>query len=213
MQNQSVYCNHQFIMTLSGKGKVTATPDLAILRFGVETTGENLSVIQNENARISQAILKSIKQLGITDITTAQYTINKIYDYVDNRQIDKGYAVRNLLEVRLKNVDQVGKVIDVAVANGANIVDLIEFQVSNPDTYYLKALNLAVEDAKQKASSIADTLGIIVDLVPRKVTENSTSPIIPRNISLREGAFATPIEPGTQQIEASVTLEFEYYKI
>jgi uncharacterized protein YggE len=213
MQNQSMNHNDQNIMTLTGKGQVTAIPDIAVLRFGVETTGENLTAIQSENARISQAILQAIKQLGITDIKTAMFTINKVYDYVDNRQIDKGYSVRNVLEVRMRNMDQVGRVIDVAVANGANIVDLIEFEVSEPDIYYLQALNLAVEDAKQKAFSIAETLDIIVDAVPRRVIENSTSPIIPRNVALREGAFATPIEPGTKQIEAMVTLEFEYYKI
>lgn len=213
MQNQSMNHNDQNIMTLTGKGQVTAVPDIAVLRLGVETIGENLTAIQSENARISQAVLQAIKQLGITDIKTAFYTINKVYDYVDNRQIDKGYSVRNILEIRTRNMDQVGKVIDVAVAAGANIVDFIEFEVSEPDIYYLQALNMAVEDAKQKALSIADTLDIIVDSVPRKIIENSTSPIIPRNVSLREGAFATPIEPGTKQIEAMVTLEFEYYKI
>lgn len=213
MQNQSMNHNDQNIMTLTGKGQVTAVPDIAVLRLGVETIGENLTAIQSENARISQAVLQAIKQLGITDIKTAFYTINKVYDYVDNRQIDKGYSVRNILEIRTRNMDQVGKVIDVAVAAGANIVDFIEFEVSEPDIYYLQALNMAVEDAKQKALSIADTLDIIVDSVPRKIIENSTSPIIPRNVSLREGAFSTPIEPGTKQIEAMVTLEFEYYKI
>lgn len=213
MQNQSFIQKDQNRMTLSGKGQVTAIPDIAILRFGVETMGENLTAIQSENARISQSVLQALKQVGITDIKTANYTINKVYDYVDNRQIDKGYSVRNILEVRMKNINQVGNVIDLAVANGANIVDLIEFEVAEPDIYYLKALNYAVEDAKQKAFSIADTLAIIVDSVPRRVIENSTSPIIPRYLSSREGILATPIEPGTKQIEALVTLEFEYYKI
>ena len=213
MQNQSNNHNDQNIMILTGKGQVTAIPDIAVLRFGVETIGENLTAIQSENARISQAILQSLKQLGITDIKTALFSINKVYDYVDNRQIDKGYSVRNILEVRMRNMDQVGRIIDVAVANGANIVDFIEFEVSEPDIYYLQALNLALEDGKQKALSMAETLDIIVDSVPRRVTENSTSPIIPRSVNLREGAFATPIEPGTKQIEAMVTMEFEYYKI
>lgn len=213
MQKQSMNQNDQNIMTLTGKGQVTATPDIAVLSLGLETIGENLTAIQSENARISQAVLQSLKKIGITDIKTSLFTINKVYDYVDNRQIDKGYSVRNLFEVRLTNMDQVGKVIDKAVANGANIVNFIEFEVSKPDIYYLQALNLAIEDARQKAMSIAERLDIIVDSIPRNILENTTSPIIPQNVALREGAFATPIEPGTKQIEAMVTLEFEYYKI
>jgi uncharacterized protein YggE len=216
MQNSYLNNNldqNQNIMTLTGKGQVTAIPDLAILRFGVESIGENLTEIQNENARISQTILQSLQQMNINDIKTAQYNIQKVYEYIDNQQIDKGYLVRNIFEVRLKNMDQVGLVIDLAVANGANVVDLVEFDISDPNDYYLQALNLAIKNAQEKAMSITETLDIIVDSVPKRVTETSTLPITTRSIALREGAFATPVETGSKLIEASVTMEFVYYKL
>ena len=206
-------CDNQNIMTLTGKGQVTAVPDIAVLRFGVETRGENLTEIQSENARISQAVIQALRQQNIKDIKTAQYMINKVYDYENNRQIDKGYLVRNMLEIRMMDLDQVGTVIDLAVANGANVVDLIEFDVSDPNQYYLLALSLAVKNAQEKAVSTADTLDTIVDSIPKSVTETSTVPIFTRNVALREGAFATPIEAGTKLIEASVTMEFVFYKI
>jgi hypothetical protein len=73
-------------MTLAGKGQVTSPPDLAILRLGVQTSGENLVDIQNDNASISQAVLQSLQQLGISDISTYEYDINKIYEYEDSKQ-------------------------------------------------------------------------------------------------------------------------------
>jgi uncharacterized protein YggE len=74
MQNSYMNNNldqNQNIMTLTGKGQVTAIPDLAILRFGVESIGENLTEIQNENARISHTILQSLQHMNINDIKTA----------------------------------------------------------------------------------------------------------------------------------------------
>jgi uncharacterized protein YggE len=110
-------------------------------------------------------------------------------------------------------MDQVGLVIDLAVANGANVVDLVEFDISDPNEYYLKALNLAIKNAQEKAMSITETLDIIVDSVPKRMTETSTLPITTRSTALREVAFATPIEAGSKLIEASVTMEFVYYKL
>lgn len=196
------------IMTLAGKGQVTAEPDIAILRLGVETTGEKLTDIQEENARITQMVLESLHQLGISDIKTFDYTINKIIEYKDGNQIDKGYSVRNILEIRMSNLEQVGTAIDTAVSNGANIVDLIEFDVSDPNTYYLQALNLAIENAFQKANSIAANLGIMNEPVPVTITENVTFAVPLR--ANPEAAFATPIVSGTKQIEASVTVEFKF---
>ncbi len=197
-------------MILNGNGQVNAVPDEAVLRLGVQTEGENLQTIQANNAELSQAVLRALRQLGIDNIKTFQYNINKVYDFVDGKQLDKGYTVRNIFEIRTDDLSIVGAAIDDAVNNGANIVDLIQFEVSDISLYYLQALNLAVADAYEKATSIADNLGIHFSPYPRKITENSTPQIPFRTINMREGAFATPIEAGTNQIEASVTIEFTF---
>lgn len=196
------------IMTLTGNGEVTTVPDVAILRLGVQTTGEQLTDIQNENARISQAILNALEQLNITDIKTFQYTIDKRYEYVDGKQIDKGYTVRNIFEIRTNNLDQVGNVIDTAVQYGANVVDFIEFEVSNINSYYFKALDLAIENATQKADMVAVSLGLTTTPVPIRINESSTVPMPYLNLVSRESAVSTPIEPGSKQVNASVVMKF-----
>jgi uncharacterized protein YggE len=198
-------------MTLTGKGQVTAIPDLAILRLGVQTTGYNLTEAQSENARISQNVLDALHQLGVTDIKTYQYLIEMLYDYENGVRIDKGYSVRNILEIRTNNMNMVGSIIDSSVDNGANIVEFVNFEVSAPELYYQEALNLAVNDAYQKAKSIAANLRIMINPIPTLITENSSPPIpFSRVFSSRESGFATPIEPGNKLIEALVTVEFMY---
>lgn len=202
------YPNEQ-TMTLTGRGQTSPIPDIAVIRLGVQTQGEDLIKAQTENASLSQAVINSLRQLGITDIKTFQYTIDKIFEYVNGTRIDKGYSVRNILEINLQNIDQTGLVIDTAVDNGANVVDLVSFEVSQRDMYYREALNLAISDAIEKANSISHHLGVPVNLIPIRIEENSAAPIpILRNVA--ERTFTTPIEPGEKLIEAFVTAVFQY---
>ncbi len=207
--NSSTCCEEN-TMTLIGKGLVTAEPNIAILRLGVETIGSDLTTAQEENARLSTAILQALRQLGIEDIQTFQYTINRLIEYENSNRVDKGYSVRNILEIRTDETEQIGLIIDTAVRNGANVVDLISFEVSDTYTYYLQALNLAVVNAWDKAKSIAETLGLTYVPVPRRIIENEAMPVPFQTIGFREGLITTPIEAGTQRIEASVTVTFAY---
>ena len=198
-------------MIVTGRGQVTVIPDLAIVRLGVQTTEYDLSTAQSDNARISQNVLTALRQLGITDIKTYQYQIEKLYDYENGNRIDRGYSVRNILEIRMENMNLVGTAIDIAVNSGANVVEFINFEVADPDIYYQQALNLAVKNAYQKAKSISESLRVMINPIPILITENSAPPIPFSSMYMaREGAFTTPIEPGNKQIEANVTAEFIY---
>jgi len=194
-------------MTLTGQGQVTAVPNIALIRLGVQTTGENLADTQSGNAQISQSIIQALQRMGISDIKTSQYSIDKVYDYEDGRQIDRGYSVRNILEIKTPNLDRAGNIIDAAVNSGANVVDLISFDVANREYYYQQALNMAVMNAMQKAKSISMNMGIPTDPVPIHIIENSTSYVQPY---FRQELAATPIMPGNIQIEASVTVDFAF---
>lgn len=198
-------------MTLNGKGQISVVPDLAIIRLGVQTNGESLIRIQAENAKQLDAVIQAIRQIGITDINTTQYLIDRLYDFQDGVRIDRGYSVRNIIEIRTDNMDQVGFIIDTAVTNGANIVEFVSFEVSNPDAYYRQALNMAVLDAYHKAKSISEVLNININPLPISIIENSAQPIpFSRFSAVREGTFTTPIEPGDMIIDANVTAEFTY---
>lgn len=199
-------------MKLNGKGQVSVIPDMASIRLGVETTGYNLQKVQEENAIASLAVQQVLKQFGIQEIKTIQYTIDKLYAYENDKRVDKGYSVRNIIEIKTKDMKQIGALIDAAVSNGANVIEGISFEVTNLDFYYQQALNMAVDNAVQKAESIGKQLKAAINPIPRQIVENSIMPVPYQAVySLREGAATTPIEPGQNQIQASVTVDFEYY--
>lgn len=196
-------------MTLTGRGEVSVEPDMAVVRLGVQTTGDKLQDIQEENARLSQAVLLILRQLGVNEINTFQYQVDRLYDFQDGTRIDRGFSVRNILEFQTDQLDQLGYIIDSAVQNGANVVEFISFEISNLDYFYQEALNLAVENAIDKAKSVSSNLGYPMDPIPICITENGSVPIpFGQQFAMRDSLAVTPIEPGTKEIVAMVTVEF-----
>lgn len=201
--------NGRHTIIVTGRGKVTAIPDLAIIRLGVLSTGEILSDIQEENARISQSVLNGLRNMGVQDIRTYQYTIDKVYDYENNTRIDRGYQVRNMIEIQTGMLDSVGSIIDAAVSLGANIVESITFEVSATDQYYLEALRIALLNGTEKAVTMAEVINARLDSVPIRIVESS-APVPLTRTFFGEGMVTTPVEPGTTQVEANVTMEFGF---
>lgn len=195
-------------MTLSGQGQVAASPNLAIIHLGVETTGFDLTAMQAENARIIEAVTQALRAMGISDIKTVQYSIDKNYIFENGRQIDRGYTIRHILEIRSNQIDDVGRIVDTAVMMGTNRVEFIAFDLSDRGSYYRQALNLALEDAQKKAISISRSLGMQIDLIPIRIIENSALPIQP--LLFQREAAGTQILPGTLLIEASIAADFSY---
>lgn len=199
------------IITLEGEGRVRISPDLAVVRLGVISEGLNLSVLQSENAVIIGNIINVLNQMGVEDISTYQYTVDKNYVFRNDQRIDQGYIVRNILEIRVYNMEDLGIIIDNAVEFGANYVESISFQISNLSTYYQEALNLAIKDGIDKARNISDEFGFNINFTPRSITEHITPLEAPRPFfASRDTIETTPILPGEREIAANVTLEFIY---
>ncbi len=207
---QSLYVDQDtyHTMTLTGQGHVMAAPDVAVIRLGVQSTGTDLAQIQNENAQISQDIIQSLMQSGNTDIKTIEYTVDKSYEYDNGKQIDKGYSVRHILEIRTDQINEVGTIVDALVKAGSNVVSSISFELSDPNYYYQQALNLAVDNAIQKAKSISANFHLRLNSVPVKIMEGNISPI--PIVRFQREAAATPILAGELKIEAFVTTDFLY---
>ena len=196
-------------ITLRGEGVVTVFPDLAVIRLGVVSEGESLANLQSENALLVDNVVNALEQIGAHDISTFAYTIDKNYIYENGNRIDRGYIVRNILDIRTFDMENVGVIIDTAVANGANQVELVSFQISNPSEYYQEALNLAIMDGIDKARNISETFGFNINLIPVRIIEHGALQEPPRPFNVaREVDVTTPILAGDQRIVASVTIEF-----
>lgn len=201
-------------MTVIGNGEIVAQPDYVQIQIEVRTEGDSISDVQQENARIMTRVIESIVALGIPReaIQTAAYTISPQYDFIEGRQVFRGYVVQNAITVKITDISQVGTVIDTAVQNGANDVSAIQFKIENVDAYYRQALNLALMNAMAKAKSMADMMQVPIQLIPFEIIEQSQN-VMPapfRSIQMATKETTTPIEEGRMPIQASVQVKFQY---
>ncbi len=203
---------HENEITVIGEGSVTLQPDRASIKLGVEIEDKQLRKAQSENAEKISAIINALHEIGISaeHIQTDHFTIFPMYDYVDGKQVFRGYRVEHLLQIIISDIGNVGLVVDTAVEYGANRVSNISFQISNPSEVYQIALRKAVEDAIEKAKTIANTLNINIVPTPKKITEEKTAVRTPAPLYEVQmvKAASTEIEPGTQDIRAVVSAIF-----
>lgn len=201
-------------MTVSGNGEITVQPDYAQIQIEVRTEGDNVSSAQHENAIIMNRVIESLLNLNIRrdEMQTSAYNIFPTYDYIDGKQVLRGYEVQNAITVKIVNINQVGTVIDTATRNGANHVSGIQFKIEHVDTYYRQALQYALIDALGKAKSMAETMHATLEPLPIEIIEetNTATPIPYKMLQLSNQQAVTPIEPGLITVTATVKVKFQY---
>lgn len=210
------------IVTVNGLGTVKVKPDIAYVNVGVEIFDTDAKKAQDDNAKLMDKVVSSIKENGIKDedIKTISYDIYKSTKYEppsfggkENRI--EGYYSRNIVEVTVRDIESVGKIADLAGESGANVIGNIRFGISDEEKYYNEALKLAMKNAKGKAETILSTFGAKVDK-PYRVQENSNGvPFIYRETSMMKAAmgdeaFNTPISTGELEITARLLVDYKY---
>lgn len=196
-----------------GKGTVSVRPDVAEVVIGVTTENLQLQEAQEENAKKVQQIIDGVKGIGVLPrhIQTERFSIRPSYDYIDGKQIFRGYEVSNSLKILIKDLSSVGEIIDTSVKNGANNISGIGFSVSDITKYYYEALRLAVEDAQNKASIMANKLKVKLNNTPIEINEQDKGTIAPLTVAaFKSIAENTPIEAGENKITADIEAVFIY---
>jgi len=200
-------------ITVFGEGIEMSAPTHWEVRLEIITTDLEVTKAQEENAKKASQVIDSLLAIGLPreNIQTSAYTIFPRYDYVDGRQIFRGYDITNGLTIRITDLQQVGRVIDTAIKNGANQVSSLQPQVERSSAAYQKALNMAVFDAFSKANSIGKAMQLSTQPQPIEIIESAApSPVRPFEVTTLKSSEGTPIEPGQSILKAAVTVKFQF---
>ncbi len=211
------------IVTVNGLGTVKMKPDIAYINIGVQIFDADAKKAQDENGKIMDKVISAIKNNGIKDedIKTIQYSIHKSFraepkPFGGNEDRVEGYYSRNVVQITIRDIDNVGKIIDVAGDAGANTINNIRFGIDDEDKYYSQALKLAMENASVKADAILSTFGAKANK-PYRVEERSygAPPILYRDnamykAEMAESSYGTSVEAGELEITANVFVEYKY---
>jgi uncharacterized protein len=194
-------------LSVVGTGSVTTKPDTARVSAGVTTQASNAAGAMAANADEMSKVIEALKRAGVAskDLQTEFVSVNPRYD--DNGQAIVGYSASNSVSAVVRELSKVGDVIDAAVAAGANNVSGPSLARDDQDKLYRDALEAAVANARQKATALANAAGVSLGKI-RSLSESpqSVGPVMFDALAARESA--TPIEPGTAEITATVRIVF-----
>lgn len=208
--------NDKKTVSAQGEGVVNVTPDIALVSLGVETSNKEMSKAQSDNSKLMNDIMAELKNLGIQeqDIQTENYSVYPDYEWQNDKRKLIGYKVENTVRVKVRKIDDTGKILDAVAAKDANIVNGIQFTREDTSEIYKEALKLAVKDAEDKAKVLTGYFGIN-NLTPATITEKSQgyypmSYPAGSDLMVEAERASTPISTGQLEIRASVDVTFEY---
>jgi uncharacterized protein YggE len=208
-------------MTVHGTGIATGTPDLLTLSLSVDVTGGNArSALADSNTR-TQAVIAALVAGGVPqhDIQTTDLTVNPTYSYPNGTPTLTGYGVTDSVMAKLRDFAKAGAVIDSASSAGGNAVQIssLTFSIEDPRPLQDKARHDAVSQAVSHASSMAAAAGERLGQVCSLTDDTTESPVYPQNEKFAAGAAlpaaSVPLEAGTQQDTAQVTLVYALEKV
>jgi uncharacterized protein YggE len=194
-------------ITVNGTGAVTTVPDRAELGFGVVTQANTARAALSANAAAARRVVEALRGAGIAaaDVQTRQIFLSPRYS--EQGQDIVGYTAQTSVSARLRELNRAGAVIDAAVGAGANTVDGPSLSRSDQTEVYRTALRNAVADARAKAQALAAAGGVTLGSV-LSVVEAGSSPAPIMERTMGAPADEPQIEPGTQEVQAIVTVTF-----
>lgn len=211
-------------VTVTGTDSVSVAPDVADLSLAVRTESADATTCQDQAAQAVDAVTAALVASGLPEesIVTSDVNLYPQYDYSTNVETIVGYQMYVGITVRGLSVDQVGETVSTATAAGANVVNNVSYYCSDYDAQYEQALLKAIEQARGKAEAIAGATGATLGS-PVSVTEgydgqqyrltNSIAYAADEEAATADSGAGSSqlkldIDPGTIEIEASVTVEY-----
>jgi len=211
-------------ISFTGNGEIYAKPDLAIVNFSVVTEKKTVVEAITENTNKMNKVIESAKKQGVDakDLKTIGFNIYSRYDYISKSDIYSsgtrvfiGYEIRQSLQVKIRNLENVGAIIEAATSAGANEVGDLQFTIDKEEELKSQARAQAIEQAKSKAKELASQLGIKLVRIS-SFFENGYSPVfyesskgVPLGIGGGGDAPAPQIETGQNKISISVTITYD----
>lgn len=208
------------IITVTGEGIVTATPDIASVMVGVISQEKTAREAVSLNTNATGNVIEAFQKAGIEqrDLATSGFSVQPRYIYPKNGseeapRID-GYEVRNTLTIRVRDITKLGSILDTAITSGSNRIEGISFDVADDTALLDQAKARAVEDAQRKAEILAKAAGVKLGRV-MMIDGGTFGRPQPRNMMLQASADAfsakgaVPVEAGEQEFRSSISITWE----
>lgn len=205
-------------ISVSAQGSTRVTPDRATIQIGVQTQGATAAAASAENARLAERVINAIKAVGIgsEQISTVNYSVNPEYRHIENRRPEViGYVVHNTVVVDVRQIEQVGRVIDASLGAGANMINSLNFYAANTEEARRTALATAIEKARLDAEAVARAAGgslggLASASVGAYMVAAGRATMQMRGDMAMAVPPPTPVEPGSELLSVNVSTRWYF---
>ncbi|HSM19339.1 MAG TPA: SIMPL domain-containing protein [Hyphomicrobiales bacterium] len=207
-------------LSLSGSAEVTAAPDMAVITSGVVTEAKTARAALTANNAAMADVAAAMKEAGIAakDLQTSGFSVEPQYFHPPQQRDGTreppritGYKVSNRLTVKVRDLDRLGRLLDLSVSLGANQVSGVDFAVTDEQPLRDEARRQAMADALRKARLYAEAAGVTLKRV-LTITESSgrrpPQPVAFRAMAM-EASDRVPVEAGELALTAEVDVTWE----
>lgn len=202
-------------LTVQGTGEVGFEPDIALVTLGV---GADAPTPAEAVAAMNQGlapVLESLIDAGVAprDMQTGTLNLHPVYSDRPETQPAgapeiTGYHAESLLSVRVRDLGILGTVLDTAVTKGANRLEGIQWQLSDPAAAEDAALGAAVADAVRKAAVTAQAAGLGLGDI-EEIREGNVDSAPPQPMMMMEArGGGVPLARGEVGVTATVTVRY-----
>lgn len=209
-------------IAIEGRGEVRAAPDMATINSGVTTQGATAREALDANTAAMNDLIAALKEAGIEarDIQTSGFSVNPNYVYTDERDANgyslppkiNGYQVMNTVTVVVRDLADLGSILDQSVTVGANTVNGVSFSVADPSDLLNEARKAAFADAREKAELYAGVAGATLgdlESITEQQSFNSPQPYPMYARAEMSAAAPVPVEAGEMTFAINVNVSWE----
>lgn len=213
-------------ISFDGQGEVSAVPDIATISFSVRAEAKTMKEAQTVVTEKVNSALVFVRQNGVSekDIKTTNYSSYPKYEYEQKactqgycppgKQILTGFEVSQNIEVKVRNIDDSGKIVEGLANAGVTDMQGPNFAIDDEDALKAEARALAIKEAKEKARTLSRDLG--VKLVRIVSFTESGAPYYPiyameaKSFGMGgDGVRAPELPTGENKITSNVTITYE----
>lgn len=200
-------------LEITGTGKISYSYDSAEITLGVSELADSPTAAFKAMSEKITKVVATAQAKGIQEkgLRTGNLSLYQEYDWKDGVQTMRGYRATNTVTIKVSDLSQVPAIMEAAVNAGANMVQGVEFTLSDPEGLQGRAMDAAIDNAKAQAERVAKRLGTTVRGVQKVQVLGNYGPMVTygMNVKAEMAAGAPPVYGGQGDYSVSVSIVFE----
>ncbi|UYB50970.1 SIMPL domain-containing protein [Xanthomonas sp. AM6] len=205
------------LLNIAAQAEAKHAPDVATLSAGVVTQAVDSAAAMRQNAEQMTKVLAAVRAAGIADkdVQTSGISLSPQYKYAENQapQII-GYQASNSVNLKVRDIAKLGKVLDALAAQGANQINGPTFEIDDPEPLYDQARVDALKKAQARAQTYAKSLGLRVRRIV-SISEGGgggVRPVPMMRAMAMKAEMDTPVAAGESSVSVNLDVVFELGK-